>query len=378
MNRFSDNSAGLAQTVRVKRDGSVERISLPTDMEEVLTPHAPHSGEGELQKYALLDNVYDAALITTLDGTIVAANMRACAFFRYSPAAMRNMIVGRLLAGVTADLLGRFRAHLERHRFVLMQCYGIRQNGTAFPAEVAVNHLRPPEARLCFLIRDISLRKQTEDLLQTVNLAMKNAPIGIAALTPTGRIQYANPAFAQVMGLDGETMAIGWSFADLVEEFDPAVAMLREVMEKQQEWTGEFQTRRSGTASIPIRVTANCNRDSEGAASGAVLSVVDLTESKRAEDLMRTAARQEAMLASLSAVCHHIAQPATVILGHLDLLTRDLKTASPEHSLAKEAAEAAHHLAQLLHKLNRIEDFKTLPYLESETRSDLENRMLQI
>ncbi len=381
--------SGLTKNKRIetkrplqRSSSRIIRIKLHGKPASVLAPKRPSrtviASAGEAREYALLDSVYDAALITTMDGVVVSANSRAVSFFQYSRAEMRGFAIEQLLNRVETDLLSRLRPHLEQNRFVLIQCYGVRKDGTAFPAEVAANHLRRPNDRICFLVRNITARKQQEDQLRTVSLAMENAPVGIAAITTDGLIQYANPSFVHVFGLDARVSPIGLRFTDLIADSDLAANLLREVIVGQREWTGEMNARRPDESLIPIRVTANCNRDSEGTVSGAVLSVLDITDAKRSEELLRKTARQEAMLASLTAACHHLAQPATVILGHLDLLTQELDTKSRAHVLARGAADAAHQLACLLHKLNRVEDYRTTPYLESAPATDPENRMLDI
>ncbi len=340
---------------------------------------SPSDISDDTRAYALLDNVYDAALVTTLDGIVVRANPRAVEFLGYTAEEFRRLPFARVVSGVTPELMASIRDHLDHDRFALIQGYCIRKDGSSFPAEIAANLLSREEGRLCFFIRDITRRKQTEDMIRTGHLAMQNAANGIAVLNPTGDIQFVNPAFSRIWGFRPDQDPVKKHFGDLVVESDLVLRMLREVLTLQREWRGEMQARTADGALAPIQVTAAGNRDSEGAVTGAVLSVVDLRETKRAEQAMREAEQRQAMLASIGAACHHLAQPATVILGNLDLLNSEAPLGDSERQrMISEALAAARTLAELLHRLNQVEHFRTTPYLQSAPGSADGSQMLQI
>lgn len=332
----------------------------------------------ELRQYALLDNVYDAALVTTLDGIIVKANPRAVEFLGFTAEEFERLRLGRVVGGITPDLMRSLRDHLERDRFVLIQGYCIRKDGTIFPAEIAANLLSRERSRLCFFIRDVTRRRQTEDLLRTGHQAMRNAASGIAVMDRTALILFANPAFAKIWGFAHENEAMGRNFADLVVEHDLVLRMLRDVLTLQREWRAEMQARRITGMHLPIQVTASCNWDSEGVVMGAVLSVVDLREAKRAERALRESEQRQAMLASIGAACHHLAQPATVLLGNLDALTDATLPEAERVRLIEESLAAARQLADLMHRLNRVERFRTTPYLCSSPSNAPDHRLLEI
>jgi len=339
---------------------------------------SPPPDAAELKEYTLLDNVYDAALVTTLDGIVVTANVRATEFLGFPPEEFRRLRLSRVVAGVTPELMLSLRDHLEHDRFALIQGYCLRKNGTTFPAEIAATLLSRERSRLCFFIRDITRRKQTEDLIRTGHLAMRNAANGIAVIDRTARILFANPAFARLWGFASDDDAAGRNFADLVVETDLVLRMLRDVLTLQREWRAEMQARTVPGDLTPIQVIVSCNRDSEGAVAGAVLSVIDLREAKRAEQAIRESEQRQAMLASIGAACHHLAQPATVILGILHTLADERLDAAERGRLLEDALAAAKNLADLIHRLNRVERFRTTPYLAGSTADAPGQRLLEI
>lgn len=79
------------------------------------------------------------------------------------------------------------------------------------------------------------------------------------------------------------------------------------------------------------------------------------------------------MVESLTAVCHHLGQPATVISTCMALMSR--QDLSPEkQSLVKEGADAAELLGGLLHKFNDLVTYRT-EYAEEVSEP---SRMLSI
>ncbi len=366
----------LSRTIRIDLGSSLGAASASETRRVGFSSPPPDAAE--LREYILLDNVYDAALVTTLDGIVVTANMRAVDFLGFSQEEFRRLRVSRVIAGITPELMLSLRDHLEHDRFALIQGYCVRKNGTTFPAEITANLLSRERSRLCFFIRDITRRKQTEDLLRTGHLAMRNAASGIAAMDRTARILFANPAFARLWGFAGDEEAVGRNFADLVVETDLALRMLRDVLTLQREWRAEMQARTLSGNFTPIQVAVSCNRDSEGAVAGAVLSVMDLTEAKRAEKALRESEQRQAMLASVAAACHHLAQPATVILGSLDTIADERLDAAERRQLLEGALAAAKNLAELIHRLNRVERFRTTPYLSGSSESAEGQSLLEI
>ncbi len=86
------------------------------------------------------------------------------------------------------------------------------------------------------------------------------------------------------------------------------------------------------------------------------------------------AERQRAMLTSVTTACHHMGQPATVIMAYLQLMQS--RETSPEmKEMIRECLTAAEGLADILHRLQQVSEYRTVPYLASEASSQ---QMLEI
>jgi len=156
--------------------------------------------------------------------------------------------------------------------------------------------------------------------------------------------------------------------------------MLRRALHDQTTWSGEMQAVRSDRSAFDVQVAAACNRNQDGEPLGVVLSFVDTTDRKRAELAIREAERQRVMLESLGAACHHLSQPATVLMGNLDILQQlgDNKDGK-RVSLVESSIEAMREIGVVLRKLNAVNEYKTRPYLQSAKGSETdESRILEI
>jgi len=92
-------------------------------------------------------------------------------------------------------------------------------------------------------------------------------------------------------------------------------------------------------------------------------------------------ARHNVMLESLGAACHHLGQPATVLLVNLGILQKKLPEEADDFikELVDSSISAAENLGETLHKLNTVNVYKTTQYLErGEGEDSAENRILEI
>lgn len=115
----------------------------------------------------LFQNVYDSAFITELNGKIVDANVRATQSFYYTREQFKQGAIMDVVLGMTEDVLKTIGENLQNDRFTLIQAECARQDGTVLPSEISTCKVNlSGKTYLCFFIRDISARKESEDALQ--------------------------------------------------------------------------------------------------------------------------------------------------------------------------------------------------------------------
>lgn len=361
--------------------GKKKRVIIATPTRKHRRIQARTAEEGEYSHYQeLLQSVYDAALISDLTGKIIDANVRAIDFLLYDRNELCSLNVFDVISGANESLLQEIWKNLENERFTLIQAYCIRKDGSFFPSEIAVNKLRLKEMLLCFFIRDITIRRQQEEMLRTTYNAIQNSGNGIAVADLEAKLEYVNPSIVEMWGYNEPDELIERNVCDLLSDKNAANEMLRDVMGKNQTWMGEMRASKNGKGEFDVQVSAACNRNSDGEPIGMVFSFVDISDRKRAEEAIREAERHRVMLESLGAACHHMGQPATVLLANLGIMQKKLGDSdNTMNELVRDSTEAAESLGDILHKLNAVTEYKTTQYLKKPEGSDSEeSRILEI
>jgi PAS domain S-box-containing protein len=337
---------------------------------EVKVPGATQAPFGYQE---LLQSIYDAVLITDLSGRVVDANVRAIEFLFYERDELLNLSIFDIISGADESLLGTIWESLQNERHALLQAYCIRKDRSYFPAEIAVNKIRLGDIRLCFFVRDITVRRQQEEMLRTEHMAIQNAGNGIAIANMEAKLEYVNPAVARMWGYKHPDELIGVDARDLILNQEKAEEMVQTVLVERKLWMAQTQAKRNDNQGIfDVQISAACNINSDGETIGMVMSLVDISDQKRAEQAIREAERTRVMLESLGAACHHLGQPATVILANMGMLSAKLKDISDPmiRELIQSTLQASERLAEVLHKLNAANEYRTVCYIDDGGKSE--------
>lgn len=327
----------------------------------------------------LLKSVYDGVAICDRDGVIRDTNERLRLFLDRAADRIHGRPVTDFLSGASPDLLTNIERGLADRRHVLLQAYARRRNNSLFPVEISVNHLEVDQTYLCFFFRDITVRKQTEDRLRTGHNAINNCLSGIAVADPMGIIVYANPAALRLWGCTSEKDLHGQSILNLWQDRTRARHMLDMIMDADREWNGDLVALGRDGRTTALHVAAACNLDNDDEVTGMVFSFIDISDRLRADAAVRQAETREAMLASLAAACHHLGQPATVLLTSMEMLKRKLQHPdSDTHLLLESAHDAAVKLAEVLGKLATTSEYRTTDYLLGSKSDSPFNKILDI
>jgi hypothetical protein len=82
------------------------------------------------------------------------------------------------------------------------------------------------------------------------------------------------------------------------------------------------------------------------------------------QQILLEAERHRVMIQTLGAACHHIGQPATVLQLRLGFLQK-LATNEEEIKEIAGCVEAVQLIADILHQLQRVSEFRTVPYVQT-------------
>lgn len=117
----------------------------------------------------LLESVYDGVLITDAHGIVLDFNTRAQEFFLMNEKQLLGLPVIDLVSGADESLIDTIQTRLKTHRYALIEARCKRFDGGSFPSEIAVNRLMlDGEGQLCFFVRDITIRKEAQEKLESV------------------------------------------------------------------------------------------------------------------------------------------------------------------------------------------------------------------
>ena len=329
----------------------------------------------------LLQSLYDAAIIADLDGRIAEVNARAVEHLRYDAETLRSMNITQIVSGADENLLATLCENLQKERFTVIEAYCTRSDGTFFPSEIAVNRLDVEGAHLCFFLRDITVRRQEQEMLMTEHNAIQNASNGIAMTGMDSTLEYVNPFVLRMWGYSDSKDILGYDIRGLFKDQDKAAEMLDMLVHSENDsWESEMVAVRENGDIFDVQVSAACNHNTEGEQIGMVFSFVDISDRKRMETAERESERNRVMLESLGAACHHLGQPATVLLANLGIIRKRLDGADEMvEELINSSITAAESLGEILHKLNTFNEYKTTQYLERHDGPDSpENRILDI
>lgn len=333
-------------------------------------------GDHDFQE--LFQSVYDGAIIFTRTGKVADANARASNFLQFTRKELLALNLTDIISGTDSSTLTTLRAGIEKDRFILIQAYCARKDKALFPVEIAVNPLTVGGIDyFCCFIRDITWRQQAEEMLRTIHAAIQNAATGIVIADLSGQIDYANQA-AGLLCAETESIT-GRRLQELLNDSMTFPAILSAI-KGGDNWSGEVLMNRKAGNPIHVQIAVAPNRDADEELTGMILSFLDISDRIRAQEAEKQAERQHVMMESLGAACHHLGQPATVLLASLELMMRvkDNDRAMGEELLAS-SIEAAESLRKMLHNLNDITEYKTTAYIEGQSPSGRpESRILDL
>lgn len=231
----------------------------------------------------LLESVYDAAVITAPSGKIIEVNGRAVEFFGYDRDQLAGMNMINILDGADETIMRSVSDTLLNERFALLQAFCKRQDGSFFPAEIAVNRLSMDNVRLCFFIRDVTVRHQTEALLRTEHTAVQTVASGIAICDLSGAITYVNPAFENMLNREMTELA-GIDIREVLGGDAVAGSLIESALSNEETWMVECELEKREDEFLYVQISSTCSRDADGSPSGIVFSVADITLHKKAEE----------------------------------------------------------------------------------------------
>ena len=209
------------------------------------------------------------------------------------------------------------------------------------------------------IARDVTLRKEAEQQLRLLSLAVEQNPNAIIITDGETRIEYVNQAFVSSTGYSlTETIGQRTGFFRSGKTPVDTYTEMRAALQAGQPWKGRFYNRtRDGSELICFAHVAPI-RDPEGRVVHYLSIQENITEQVQlAKEVSRSRAAMEVAEAAneakstfLANMSHEIRTPMNAIIGLTHLMRQEQHSPSQEESLGKIAC-AAEHLLRIINDI---------------------------
>jgi len=285
----------------------------------------------EVRFGSVLESMPDGIIIANSAGRVVLANSQAERLFGYERSELLGELVERLIperfrhrhVGNRSE----YAAHPRRRSMGAgMELFGLRKDGSEFPAEIMLSPLETDQGILVMsAIRDTTERREVERKIrdQAKIIDLVNDTVFVRDLED--RITYWNKGAQRVYGWTAEE-AVGRVTHDILKTvFPEPFEKIRARLLDEEHWEGELiHTRRDGsTLTVASRWTLQ--RDTAGNPLAIIELNYDITERKQLEttlrgkniELVNAAASKNKFLANMS---HELRTPLNGIIGFAEFL----------------------------------------------------------
>jgi PAS domain S-box-containing protein len=295
----------------------------------------------------LLPTALDAVVVMQSDGTIVEWNERSAELFGWT----RAEVVGRAMAELIIPERYRQAHFAGLKRFLetgegkfldrRLELSVLHRSGREFPVELRISPIDlAGGTAFVGCVRDISARRAIQQELQASEqqfqaLVQAITDCAIYMLDPEGRVTTWNSGAERIKGYRADEI-IGQHFSCFYSEEDrradrPAQTLRRAAEEGKVELE-EWRARRDGSR-FAANVVVEAIRDEAGRLVGFAKVTRDVTAQREAQELLDRAREQllqagkmEAIGQLTGGVAHDFNNLLTIILGNLEIASRDIDT----------------------------------------------------
>jgi len=309
---------------------------------------------GPSHSRALFDHALEAILLTTLDGTVLAANAAAARLFLREPDAMVGLGTRELTQAGDERVVAAFATRNRKGRFagaIPMR----RADGSTFEAEITSTTFAGDDGTpLTYVfVRDVSERRAAEQALlaseHRYRSLVETTGSVLIGLAPDGMVTEWNREAERLFGWSRREV-LGSDYFALVREPARREAMRLEVTRvlagappRPRE---DSVVSRQGDVRV-VLWTVTRLQDVRGRPCGVIASGQDITERKRIEAQMQHAQKLESLGVLAGGIAHDFNNLLVGILGNTSLALMDVNEESELHEILRDVETAALRAADL-------------------------------
>jgi diguanylate cyclase (GGDEF)-like protein/PAS domain S-box-containing protein len=258
--------------------------------------------DSEARFKALFQGAPDAIIITDKNSNVVLVNNQTITLFGYSMDELMGNSIDIVIPERYREAYYKYQKafidEIDTRPGISLPLNGIRKNKREIPIEIALSPVKIPSGVIFTnIIRDLTIRKEAEEQLRLQSVALESAANGILITDRSGNIQWVNPAFTKMTGYSvdeviGKNPRIQKS--GLVSQ-DVFTDLWRTILGGSV-WHGELINRRKDGTTMTEEQTIAPVRDGSGQIIHFIAIKQDITERKRAEEVLSNRAEQIATL----------------------------------------------------------------------------------
>jgi PAS domain S-box-containing protein len=310
---------------------------------------------------ALLDSAPDAMVVAGEDGRIVLVNSQT----------------ERLFGHKRADLLGqpvevlvpeRFWTDHQKHRGKYMEhahsrpmgagfeFYGLRKDGTEFPAEISLSPQHTENGTLISAtIRDVTQRKRVDDALRQSEASFRGlveGTYGVYRAALDGSILMANAALAGILGYDSERELLALNLVtDIFQPGEYSSHLFDQPGTRKQFARIEAGWRRKDGKVITVELSGRTVSDDKGDLLYFEVIVEDVSHQRNIEHRLRHVQKMEAIGRLAGGIAHDFNNVLGVITGYSEMLFDKLGSDPKLSALVSHISKATERGASLTRQL---------------------------
>ena len=235
----------------------------------------------------LVDVVPDAMVVVDRERRIVAANGHAERLFGYKPKELTGQLLDVLVPErfrvSHAGQAKEYAAHPRRRPMGNgLKLEGRRKDGTVFPVDISLGVLQTERGPFtAAAVRDLTSAEASYR-------GLVEASIQGILVHQNGVVQFANPALVAMLGYAGAGELVGRLIDELVAPEDRArIVAARATWHRGAETAVRYETRMLPKDGVPRWFECISARTSWDGAPATLITMVDISERRRAEDALR-------------------------------------------------------------------------------------------
>jgi PAS domain S-box-containing protein len=305
----------------------------------------------------LIDRTNDSIEVVDPDtGRILDVNEHACRSQGYTRDEYLSLTVPTLDPTMDdPEVWAASVAHLRAFGSLIHQGLHRRKDGSIFPVEAHISHIRLDREYLVAIVRDVTERQRAERALveshSLLNAVVEGTADAVFVKDLRGRYLMINTAGArflgkkvnEVLGKDDRALLTP-DTADVVMASDLRVLASGFSQHVEETLTAAGVTR-------TYLATKGVYRDAHGQVIGLIGISRDITEQKRLEEQFRQAQKMEAVGRLAGGVAHDFNNLLTVINGFSEMVFSSLQRDDPSRELLAEIRKAGERAATLTGQL---------------------------